>query len=134
MQDVSVFHKVSFDQFLQDSKTAGFVDNETSPEIVKIVWENLKLPITATKRQTYHFFLPYSFYLCPDKTIIVPTGINRLTGFCQEIKLTARPCLEKKHGMKVETIYNNEHILAKISVESNLCLSEGDKFARGILY
>ena len=43
MQEIAEFQKVSFTQFLKDAKETGFVDSETSPELIKLVWEKIKM-------------------------------------------------------------------------------------------
>lgn len=130
MQYISEFRKVSFDQFLQDSKKAGFADDETSPEVVRMIWENLKMPIQApTKHTKYDLFLPYSFYLPAEKTIIIPTGICCITNFGHNVKLAPRPCLKQKYGMRLHYSCENNHIIAEITTASNMCLSKDDKYA-----
>ena len=144
MQGVAEFHKVSFNQFLQDSQTAGFVDCETNHEILRIIWEQIKLPKRATGGSAgYDFYLPYPFFLKAGATVTIPTGIRAdiQPGWC--MLLMPRSSLGFKYGIKllntvglIDSDYfyaNNEgHIMAKITVETNMCLDQGDRFMQGV--
>ena len=144
MEGVAEFYKVSFDQFLQDCKTCGFTDDETDPEIIKIIWEKIKLPTRATKESAgYDFYLPIPFFLCAGKTVTIPTGIkaSMQPGWC--LILLPRSSLGFKYGMRfantvplIDGDYiqsdNEGHILAKITSDTNMCLREKSRFAQGL--
>ena len=145
MQGIAEFYKVSFDQFLCDSQATGFVDPETNPEIIKIIWEKIKLPARATNGSAgYDFYLPFPFSLSAKNNITIPTGIrvNIQPGWF--LGLVPRSGLGFKHGMRllntlgiIDADYyyaNNEgHIMAKLTVDENMCLQDGDRFMQGIL-
>lgn len=145
MQGVAEFHKVSFGQFLQDAKKTGFIDDKTDSEIVKAIWENIKLPQRATGGSAgYDFYLPFGFSVEPDKTVTIPTGIRIDMQPGWFLSLVPRSGLGFKHGMRllntlgiIDSDYffseNEGHIMAKITVENNLCLQSGDRFIQGIL-
>lgn len=145
MQGIAEFYKVSFNQFYQDSKKNGFIDDETSPEIVKLIWEKIKLPTRATGGSAgYDFYLPYSFYLHGGATLLIPTGVRADIQPGWFLGLVPRSGLGFKHGMRllntfgvVDSDYfyadNEGHIMAKITVEKNMCLNDGDRFMQGIL-
>lgn len=144
MQGIAEFHKVSFSQFLQDSKKTGFINDETDPEIVKAIWEKIKLPARATGGSAgYDFYLPYPFSLEPGVDITIPTGIkvDMQPGWC--LFLVPRSGLGFKYGFKLKNTLgvidadyfyaeNEGHMMAKISVDSNMCLQEGDRYMQGI--
>ena len=145
MQGIAEFHKVSYSQFLQDSKKTGFITDETDPEIIKIVWDGIKLPVRATDGSAgYDFFLPYPFAVESEKTVTIPTGIriDMQPGWC--LMLLPRSSLGFKYGMRfmntpplIDSDYfyadNEGHIMAKITVSSNMCLQEGDRYMQGLL-
>ena len=145
MQGVAEFHKVSFDQFFQDAKNTGFVDDETSPEIIKLIWEAIKLPVRATGGSAgYDFYLPLSFSLYAEGAITIPTGIRAEIQPGWFLMLVPRSGLGFKHGLRllntcgiIDSDYfyadNEGHIMAKITVEKNLCLGAGDRFMQGLL-
>lgn len=145
MNEIAEFYKVSFDQFIQDSKKNGFVDDDTDPEIIKIIYDRIKLPVRATKGSAgYDFFLPYSFSVSVGAQVTIPTGIkvNIQPGWF--LSLVPRSSLGFKHGMRllntvgtIDADYafadNEGHIMVKFTVEKNMCLQEGERFVQGIL-
>lgn len=145
MQEVARFYKVSFDQFLQDSKKNNFTDNETSPEIVKMIWDKIKLPTRATKGSAgYDFYLPYPFFLKAGATLTIPTGIRVEINEGWFLGLIPRSSLGFKYGVRllntfgcVDSDYffaeNEGHIMAKITADTNMCLQDGDRFMQGLL-
>jgi len=145
MQGVAEFHKVSFNQFLQDSKKTGFVDDTTDSEIVKAIWESIKLPQRATGGSAgYDFYLPFNFSLESGRTVTIPTGIRIDMQPGWFLGLVPRSGLGFKHGMwllntfgVIDSDYyyadNEGHIMAKIAARSNMCLQSGDRFIQGLL-
>ena len=145
MQSVAEFHKVSFDQFLQDAKKTGFVDSETNPELIKVIWERIKLPVRATGGSAgYDFYMPFPFSIYSNGVITIPTGIrvNIQPGWF--LMLVPRSSLGFKHGMRllntcgiIDSDYfyadNEGHIMAKITVDRNMCIQDGDRFMQGLL-
>lgn len=144
MEGIADFFKVSFEQFHHDSIMTGFADESTPEDIVRLVWEKIKLPVRATKGSAgYDFYLPWPFHLTHGRNILIPTGIRAVIqpGWC--LLLLPRSSLGFKYGMKfantvplIDTDYgyadNEGHILANVSVESNMCLSEGERFMQSI--
>lgn len=145
MQGVAEFHIVSFAQFLQDAKKTGFITDETDPEIVKAIWERIKLPQRATGGSAgYDFYLPFGFSVEPGSTVTIPTGIRIDMQPGWVLCLAPRSSLGFKHGMRllntlgvVDADYfyakNEGHIMAKITVDNNMCLQDGDRFMQGLL-
>ena len=146
MNGVAEFQKVSFSQFLQDSKKTGFIDEETSPEIVKVIWENIKLPARATSGSAgYDFYLPYPFSLYANGAVTIPTGIRVEIRPEWALVLAPRSSLGFKYGMRlVSTLgiidrdfaYSETegHIMVRITVDTNMCLQEGTRFVQGIFF
>lgn len=144
MQGIAEFHKVSFDQFLQDTKKVGFTDDTTDPEIIKIIWDKIKLPVRATGGSAgYDFYLPFPFSIYGNGVVTVPTGIRVDIQPGWFLMLVPRSGLGFKHGMRllntcgiIDSDYfyadNEGHIMAKFTVDKNMCLQEGDRFMQGI--
>ena len=144
MQEVAIFHKVSFDQFLQDTKNVGFTDDQTDPEIIKIIWEKIKIPVRATEGSAgYDFYLPFSFSVHPNGVVTVPTGIRAEIDPGWMLMIVPRSGLGFKHGMRllntvgiIDADYanadNEGHIMVKFTVDKNMCLRDGDRFVQGI--
>ena len=144
MQAVAEFHKVSFDQFLQDSKACGFTCDDTPVEIVKAIWSRIKLPKRATSGSAgYDFYLPYPFCLQAGKSVTIPTGIrvDIQPGWC--LVLIPRSGLGFKYGFRfantlglIDSDYffadNEGHMHAKIYTDSNMSLQEGDRYMQGV--
>ena len=102
MQGIAEFHKVSFDQFLQDAQKTGFVDDETNSELIKIMWDRIKLPVRATGGSAgYDFFLPFPFSVYPGAAITIPTGIRAEIQPGWFLMLVPRSGLGFKHGMRL---------------------------------
>lgn len=145
MQGVAEFHKVSLNQFIQDSKKTGFITGEEDSEIVKAIWERIKLPQRATGGSAgYDFYLPYGFSVAQGKPVTIPTGIRIDIQPGWFLELVPRSGLGFKHGMRlintlgvIDSDYyyadNEGHIMAKIAVANNMCLQDGDRFIQGIL-
>ena len=131
MQGIGEFHKVSFGQFMQDSKACGFIDDLTPVEIVKSVWQSIKLPVRATNGSSgYDFFLPYPFCLCEGATATIPTGIRAEIYPRWFLMLLPRSGLAFKYGLSlvntagvIDSDYffaeNEGHIHAKITTKTN---------------
>lgn len=144
MQGIAEFDKVSFNQFLQDSEKYGFVDSGTNSEIIKIIWDGIKLPARATGGSAgYDFYLPYPFFLKEGHEITIPTGIRAIIQPGWFLSLVPRSSLGFKHGMRllntmavIDSDYsfaeNEGHILVKFKADKNMCLQEGERFVQGL--
>ena len=144
MQGIAEFHKVSFDQFFKDAKENGFLDDHTDHEVARLIWEGIKLPARATNGSAgYDFFAPFSFSLKAGSSITIPTCVNvdMQPGWC--LMLLPRSSLGFGYGMYFQNTTplidsdfyyaNNEgHIIAKISVEKDMTIHVGDRFAQGV--
>ena len=71
---VAKFEKVSYEQFRKD-----YIDcfNETNEEVIKQIYDDIKLPQRATSSSAgYDIFSPIDFELKPNEEIKIPTGIR----------------------------------------------------------
>ena len=102
MNEVAEFQKVSFRQFLKDAMSTGFTDGETNPEIIKVIWEQIKLPTRATKGSAgYDFYLPFPFSVYANGVVTIPTGIRAVIEPGWFLMLVPRSGLGFKHGLRL---------------------------------
>ena len=74
MQRIAKFKKVSFDQFMKDSKKLLYDYGE---EEMAHVYASIMLPRRATSGSAgYDFYTPYEVTLHPHDKIIIPSGIR----------------------------------------------------------
>ena len=74
MQRVAKFKKVSFDQFMKDSKKLLYDYGE---EEMAHIYASIMLPQRATSGSAgYDFYTPYEVALHPHDKIIIPSGIR----------------------------------------------------------
>ena len=74
MRRVGKFEIVSYEQFRKD-----YIDcfNETNEEVIKQIYDDIKLPQRATSSSAgYDIFSPIDFELKPNEEIKIPTGIR----------------------------------------------------------
>ena len=74
MRRVGKFEKVSYEQFRKD-----YIDcfNETNEEVIRQIYDDIKLPQRATSSSAgYDIFSPIDFELKPNEEIKIPTGIR----------------------------------------------------------
>ena len=143
MKRIAKFHKVSFEQFAE-----GFADYSTDLEVVRKIYDNIKLPKRATKGSAgYDFFAPVGIVLAPGETMKVPTGIRCEMDYDWVLKLYPRSGLGFKFRLQlnntvgiIDSDYfysdNEGHIFAKITNDSNenkvVTLKAGDGVMQGI--
>lgn len=135
--NVAIFEKVSFEEWIGGGK--GTDESE---------YGQIKLPKRATKGSAgYDFFAPFSFYLKPGETVIVPTGVrcNIEEGWflmCvpkSGLGFKFRLQLDNTVGIIDSDYYdskNEGHIMAKITNDSKaakkLSIKKGEAFMQGI--
>lgn len=143
MKKIAKFHKVSFEQFAE-----GFADYSTDAEVVRKIYDSIKLPKRATKGSAgYDFFAPMDITLEPGKTIKVPTGIRCEMDYDWVLKLYPRSGLGFKYRLQLNNTVgiidadyfasdNEGHIFAKITNDSNegktVEIKAGTGFMQGI--
>lgn len=143
MKKIAKFHKVSFEQF-----TEGFADYSKDLEVVRRIYDSIKLPKRATKGSAgYDFFAPIDITLKPNETIKIPTGIRCEMEYDWVLKLYPRSGLGFKYRLQLNNTVgiidadyfysdNEGHIFAKITNDSNegktVEIPAGTGFMQGI--
>ena len=125
---VAKFEKVSIEQFITDWKDTF---NEENEEVIKAIYENLKLPRRATSGSAgYDFYAPTHIILQPHETIKIPTGIRCKIDDEWVLKCYPRSGLGFKYRLQlnntvgiIDSDYfysdNEGHIFAKVTNDTN---------------
>ena len=141
MERMAKFLKVSEDNFI--SSLDGF-----SKEEAKKIYEDIKLPLRATKYSAgYDFYSPFDFTLNPGETIKIPTGIRAKMREDYALFLLPRSGLGFKYRLQLNNTIglidadyfysdNEGHIFAKITNDSNegkvISVKKGEAFIQGV--
>ena len=141
MERIAKFLKVSEDTFI--SSLDGF-----SKEEAKKIYEDIKLPLRATKYSAgYDFYSPFDFTLNPGETIKIPTGIRAKMREDYALFLLPRSGLGFKYRLQLNNTIglidadyfysdNEGHIFAKITNDSNegkvISVKKGEAFIQGV--
>ena len=141
MERIAKFLKVSEDNFI--SSLDGF-----SKEEAKKIYEDIKLPLRATKYSAgYDFYAPFDFTLKPGETIRIPTGIRAKMREDYALFLLPRSGLGFKYRLQLNNTIglidadyfysdNEGHIFAKITNDSNegkvISVKKGEAFIQGV--
>lgn len=140
MKRIAEFKKVSKEQFV-----SSWEDETLDAESV---YDELKLPKRATKGSAgYDFYSPMDFFLNPEESIKIPTGIRARIDDGWVLKIYPRSGLGFKYRVQLNNTvgiidsdyYNSDnegHIFIKIMNDSNegktLFVKRGEAFAQGI--
>ena len=141
MKRIAKFSKVSYERYECD-----YIDTYGSKEGAKEVYEQIKLPLRATKGSAgYDFFAPRAFTLAPGETIKIPTGIRVRIDEGWVLKIYPRSGLGFKYRVQlnntvgiIDSDYyystNEGHIFVKMTNagDKTLSLQAGDGFSQGI--
>lgn len=141
MERIAKFLKVSEENFI--SSLDGF-----SKEEAKKIYEDIKLPLRATKYSAgYDFYAPFDFTLKPGETIKIPTGIRAKMREDYALFLLPRSGLGFKYRLQLNNTIglidadyfysdNEGHIFAKITNDSNegkvISVKKGEAFIQGV--
>ena len=141
MERIAKFLKVSEDNYI--SSLDGF-----SKEEAKKIYEDIKLPLRATKYSAgYDFYAPFDFTLKPGETIKIPTGIRAKMREDYALFLLPRSGLGFKYRLQLNNTIglidadyfysdNEGHIFAKITNDSNegkvISVKKGEAFIQGV--
>ena len=141
MERIAKFLKVSEENFI--SSLDGF-----SKEEAKKIYEDIKLPLRATKYSAgYDFYSPFDFTLNPGETIKIPTGIRAKMREDYALFLLPRSGLGFKYRLQLNNTIglidadyfysdNEGHIFAKITNDSNegkvISVKKGEAFIQGV--
>ncbi len=142
---IAKFSKVSFDRFKKDWQDAFAKDDDST---VKEIYDNIKLPVRATKGSAgYDFFIPSDVVLEPGKTVLIPTGIRAGIEDGWVLQIFPRSSLGFKFRIQLDNTVgiidsdyfyadNEGHIKIKLTNDSkNFSTAEiesGKGFAQGI--
>lgn len=141
MERIARFEKVSAERFTEDFKR---IFTDFSEEKIKEIYGMITLPKRATAGSAgYDFFLPLDMELVPEKSVIIPTGIRAKIADGWVLNLYPRSGLGFRHGFRLENTVgiidsdyfyadNQGHIMAKVSVSSELFLTAGKAFMQGV--
>lgn len=141
MERIARFEKVSRARFTEDIK--GLFPDFSEEKIGKI-YSGIILPERATAGSAgYDFFLPFDMEFLPEKSVTVPTGIRAEISEGWVLNLYPRSGLGFRHGFRLENTVgiidsdyfcadNEGHIMAKVSVSSELSLAAGKAFMQGL--
>ena len=143
MRKCARFEKVSFNQFKEDFKDFNLNDEE-----VKKVYDEIKLPVRATKSSAgYDFFSPIDFELKPNEILKIPTGIRCYMEEDVVLSIYPRSSLGFKYRMQlnntvgiIDSDYynaqNEGHIQIKFTNDSRenktLSVKKSEAFSQGI--
>ena len=145
MERIAKFHKVSFEQYKE-----AYIDTygETTDDIIKKVYDEIKLPKRATSGSAgYDFFAPLDINLEPGKTAKIPTGIRSEISDGWVLQIYPRSGLGFKFRLQlnntvgiIDSDYfnsdNEGHIFIKITNDTNegktVSVEKGKGFAQGI--
>lgn len=147
MGNINKFEKVSFEQYLKDYRSI-FGDDGISDDVVKEVWDKIKLPKRATSGSAgYDFYAPFAVELCSGMDIIIPTGIRCQIKDGEFLSIYARSGLGMKSYWRTANILpvidadyysaeNEGHIMVKIRMETtdgtSKMVGTGQAFCQGV--
>ena len=140
---VAKFEKVSYEQFKKD-----WVDtfNLTDEDVIKEIYDNIKLPTRSTKFSAgYDFKSPISYTIKPGEYIKVPTGIRCRMDNDYVLQIYPRSSLGFKYMFVpmnlvgiIDCDYydsdNEGHIFVKMKNcgDKDVSIKAGDSFCQGI--
>ncbi len=141
MNVVAKFSKVSYEQFKKDYIN---IFGETPNDIVREIYDKIKIPKRATKYSAGHdFYCPMEIDIKAENYVLIPTGIRCKINPDWVLNCYPRSGLGFKFGMNlintvgiIDSDYyyseNEGHIMAKISSHKDMMLKEGDRFMQGV--
>ena len=121
MNKVAKFHKVSFEQFLEDYRDTFLHDHLKADQIVEIkeIYNAVILPKRGTGCSAgYDFVSPVDFELHPNECIKIPTGIRTTMEPDWVLFMFVRSSI----GFKYETILVNGTSI----IDADYCLAENE--------
>lgn len=152
MRRVAKFEKVSYEQF-RSSMIDAFgldiygIDKDTTEEILKKLYDEIKLPKRATVASAgYDFFAPCDLNFPCGATNKIPTGIRAKMDDDYVLMCYPRSGLGFKYRLRLDNVVgvvdsdyyysdNEGHIFLKMTNESNgknFVVHQGGAFAQGI--
>ncbi|MBO7078653.1 MAG: deoxyuridine 5'-triphosphate nucleotidohydrolase [Bacilli bacterium] len=143
---VAKFHKVSFEQYLEDVMGDNVDLSEIYLNCIQEQYDNITLPKRSTVGSAgYDFVSPISFELNPGYSIKIPTGIKCYIEDDWVLKLYPRSGLGFKYQVGLANTVgiidrdyffakNEGHIAVKLvnNGEKVLSVNAGDKIVQGV--
>ncbi len=143
MKKVAQFEKVSFEQFKKDWDNTSC---DISEQVLKEIYDNIKLPERKTRYSAGHdFHVPCDFYIVPGGRVMIQTGIKCTMNSNYVMQIFPRSSLGIKKGMCISNTIpiidadyinadNEGHIF--ISIENRgtetIFLNTGDAFVQAV--
>lgn len=129
---IAKFEKISYEQFLNDWIKTFNIKNLDTPKRMQIkgIYDAIQLPKRKTKDSAgYDFFSTLTFELCPNKSILIPTGIRVKIDEGWVLKIFPRSGLGTKYRVQLDNTTgvidgdyynadNEEHIFIKLTNDS----------------
>lgn len=143
---IATFQKVSFEEYRNMRvKTYARFGEKTDDELFE-EWMSIKLPERATTGSAgYDFYVPMKATIeCGENgSVLIPTGIRAKIKAGWVLMLFPRSGLGTKFGFGLDNTVgiidsdyfeadNEGHIMAKIHVNKELSLNQGDRFVQGV--
>lgn len=129
--NVCDFFKAPFELFLRDSKALGFVDNNVSPELVRLAYDRIRFPVMqTTKTQDVEFYLPYPFCVQRGAALTIPTGLH--IEVAPGIGCVLSPVSFLSFEKSIVLKGRDEHLLVTVQAKENHSFGEGDRYMTGI--
>lgn len=142
---IAMFKKVSFEQYYKDYVKCFGAANK---ELVKYVYDRIKLPKRATVSSAGHdFFAPFDIHIKPGCSIVIPTGICVSIEDGWVLKLYPRSGLGIKYRMQLDNVVgiidgdyeyseNEGHIMAKFTNDTRdyktIDINTGKGYMQGV--
>lgn len=142
--NIAMFQKVSFEEYLKARKKTFTVEGEYSDEEIFEEWKNIKLPQRATIGSAgYDFFIPMELDLVRGEHTMIPTGIRAKMAEGWVLLLFPRSGFGTKYGFALDNTVgiidsdyfhadNEGHIMVKVHVDHNLRIGEEARFVQGV--
>lgn len=149
MNQIAMFEKVSFEQFVEDCIATG---QEYTDEEIKKAYDEIILPKRATKGSAgYDFYSPFDFMVYPSTSTLVPTGVRCKIDDGWVLCIYPRSGHGFKYGVRlansvgiIDSDYyfatNEGHIMVKLMSppeipfmnKSTMVVKQGERFCQGV--
>lgn len=133
LNSAPAFEPVSFKQFKNDWVNAlkDYADDDADGDILSI-YKDIKEPCRATSASAgYDFFSPISFYLKPNESIMIPTGIRVHMDSDMVLMIYPRSGLSTKFRLvpkNLTAVIDSDYYNADNEGHIHMCMvNDGDK-------
>lgn len=142
MNTVATFKKIPLEEY---ERTIYEMASRDEPWFTpEALYEDLKLPVRSTAGSAgYDFYMPFTKTFHVGYEYVIPTGIRVRIDDGWMLACLPRSGVGFKYGLRLKNTMgiidsdyyyadNFGHIMAKITVDTTLKLSRGDRFMQGI--